>query len=293
MPTFDDPGRDATEASDALRGLAHATRRFEDPAETYPVLGELLASTRALTQVLEQVATAQTAHLGRARDEHGNTLLGAHAAQAAATQLRRASALLHQAETHLDAATSHSGRIAWAPPPVTIEAEPARRWISVAFLQGTEANEVLDLIDTDGPEAAIEHLSGFDHGAETTDAAMEDGHVYDHPPAGPHDQDISLGDYRMVHNHALSQVGIYREHRINPADQLPEPPSNGLSSRPLVAGVRGLAQDQGVLGETTAPARTTDTASAVGGQTGRAARGSDWFSPHGTSSSHQQRVIEL
>lgn len=289
MPTFDDPGRDATEASNALRGLAHTTRQFE----TYPILGELLASTRALTQVLDQVATAHTAHLGRARDEHGNTLLGAHAAQAAATELRRASALLDQAETHLDAATSHSGRIAWSPPPVSIEAEPSRRWISVAFLQGTDANQVLDLIDTNGPETAIEHLSGFDHGAETTDEAMEDGHVYDHPPAGPQDQDTTLGDYRMVHNHALGQVGFYREHRINPADQLPEPPSSGLSPRPLVARVRGPAQDQGALRKSTALERTARGTQVIGGQTGPEAQDNHWFSAHCTSGSHQQRGIEL
>jgi len=31
MPTFTDPARDASEAHEALRGLAHASRTFEDP----------------------------------------------------------------------------------------------------------------------------------------------------------------------------------------------------------------------------------------------------------------------
>lgn len=43
MPTFDDPVADATEASTTLRDLAHATRQFEDPADTYPVIGDLLS----------------------------------------------------------------------------------------------------------------------------------------------------------------------------------------------------------------------------------------------------------
>ena len=43
MPTFQNPTADAAEASEALRGLAHATRVFEDPADTYAVLGDLLA----------------------------------------------------------------------------------------------------------------------------------------------------------------------------------------------------------------------------------------------------------
>ncbi len=33
MPTFYDPGADAGEASEALRGLAHATRTFENPQD--------------------------------------------------------------------------------------------------------------------------------------------------------------------------------------------------------------------------------------------------------------------
>ena len=51
MPTFDDPVADATEASAALRGLAHATRQFADPADTYPVIGDLLSGL-GLTQVM-------------------------------------------------------------------------------------------------------------------------------------------------------------------------------------------------------------------------------------------------
>jgi hypothetical protein len=35
MPTFQNPTADAAEASEALRGLAHASRVFEDPADTY------------------------------------------------------------------------------------------------------------------------------------------------------------------------------------------------------------------------------------------------------------------
>lgn len=40
MPTFYDPGAVAGEASDALRGLAHATRTFENPQDLYGVLGD-------------------------------------------------------------------------------------------------------------------------------------------------------------------------------------------------------------------------------------------------------------
>lgn len=58
MPTFFDPVADAGEASEALRGLAHASREFEHPQDMYGVLGDLLSGVRSLRQVLDQLATA-------------------------------------------------------------------------------------------------------------------------------------------------------------------------------------------------------------------------------------------
>ena len=52
MPTFDDPRKDAAEAYEALRGLAHAPRAFTDPADTYTAIGDLLGGVRSLRQVL-------------------------------------------------------------------------------------------------------------------------------------------------------------------------------------------------------------------------------------------------
>ena len=37
MPTYENPVTDATEAYEALRGLAHATRSWDESAETYRV----------------------------------------------------------------------------------------------------------------------------------------------------------------------------------------------------------------------------------------------------------------
>lgn len=54
MPTYHDPLQDAAEASEALRGLAHASRVFDNPADTYGVLGDLLSRVRSLRQVLDQ-----------------------------------------------------------------------------------------------------------------------------------------------------------------------------------------------------------------------------------------------
>lgn len=115
MPTFQDPTSDAAEASEALRGLAHATRAFDDPADTYAVIGNPLSGVRSLRQVIDQLGTAHLTHRARAHDDDGNHLAGAAEALAAADELHQAGTLLDAAVSRLDAASQHSGCIAWHP----------------------------------------------------------------------------------------------------------------------------------------------------------------------------------
>ena len=354
MPTFRDPLADAAEASEALRGLAHASRVFDDPADTYRVFGALVAGVRSLRQVLDQLASTHLDARDRAFDDDGNPAAGAASALAAADESHQAGTLLDQAYDRLDAAFSHSGRIAWHPEPVidreaarerlaarldgdptttTVQAgtltltvwpdalvgehqryayriadtttgqtvegrdlftgagtpvdphhairdlatylsaagqvrqhgldqsgnspeheglfpawvaeaartntddptelsehnhsEPeqavGRRWLNVAFLQGEEADAVLDLIDRDGAEAAIAHLSGYDYGEETTQAALENGDVYDdQPPTGSTNRTVQDGRYALTYNHGLGHVGLYREFDTPPDPALHE-----------------------------------------------------------------------
>ncbi|SDY99116.1 hypothetical protein SAMN05428934_107144 [Tessaracoccus flavus] len=48
MPTFFDSTVDAAEASEALRGLAHASRAFDQHAQMYGVIGDLSSGMRSL-----------------------------------------------------------------------------------------------------------------------------------------------------------------------------------------------------------------------------------------------------
>lgn len=216
MPTFNDPLADAAEASEALRGLAHASRVFEGPGDTYTVFGDVTSGVRSLRQVLDQLANAHLVHRGRAHDDHGNHAAGAVNALAAADELHQAGTLLDQVHDRLDAAFGYSGRIAWQPEPTLAQEPPtetvARRWISVVFLQGEEADEVLEQIDRAGASAVIEHLKGFDHGDESTDAALENGYVYDEPPAGPLDHVVTDGEYTLTSNPAMGHVSLLRAH---------------------------------------------------------------------------------
>lgn len=255
MPTFHDPLADAAETSEALRGLAHATRRFDQPADTYPVFGDLLAGIRSLRQVLDQLATAHTTHQARAHDDAGNHLVGTHSALAAADELHQAVILLDQVESSLDAAFAHSGRIAWHPEPAqadTVTHEgPTRRWVGVVFLQGDEADEVLDLIDRDGTHTAIERLKSWDYGDETTHAALVNGYVYDEPPTGPLDRVIPDGDYALTYNRAHGHVSLLRQHTTTPDPALDDPDmvpargaitGSGTPDRPTTLGVANTAK---------------------------------------------------
>ena len=123
MPTFSNPVQDATETRQAVRALAHASRAFADPADTYQVVGELLGTLRSLEQVLEQVAAAHVLHQDKAFLDNGDREAGVDEAWAAANALRRAAELVQSAETAVDQASQHSSYIAWHPAPVASRPE--------------------------------------------------------------------------------------------------------------------------------------------------------------------------
>lgn len=223
MPTYHDPLQDSAEASEALRGLAHASRVFDHPADTYRVLGDLLSGIRSLRQALDQVSSAHLVHRGRAHDDDGDHAIGASEALAADDDLHQAGTLLDGVEERVNAAMTHSGRIAWHTPTQELDQEAVttrapRRWLSVVFLQGAEADEVLDLINRDGPDAAIEHLRNWDYGEETTDAALENGYVYDEPPTGQLDRTVTDGDYTLTYNPFMGHVSLLRSHPAAASD---------------------------------------------------------------------------
>lgn len=401
MPTFDDPRKDSAEAYQALRGLAHASRTFTDPADTYPVIGDLLGDVRILRQVFDQVAAAHIAHRARAHDDFGDQAAGATSALATADNLHQAGTLMDAVEELLDAASQHSGRIAWHPAetpeldtsgpgrstaragtltltvwpdtpldehqryayrvedtptgksvegrdlftgagapvepdralrelagflsaagearqyaldnpgthpeneglfptwaadaarqnadalselaedgPRPPDAEPAveRRWIGVVFLRGEGAGKVLDLIDREGTDAAIDRLARFDHGDETMQTALEDGSVYARPPAGTLDRTTTRGDYTLVHNPFSGYISLYREFTTAP-DLAPEP----TGVHPLVNAMIERHAKRQAATPAEPPARTVP---------GKAV-GADWFAPRTGTSSASHRGLAL
>lgn len=92
------------------------------------------------------------------------------------------------------------------------------RWISVVFLQDEDASELLVMIDRDGGAAAIEYLQQWDFGDETTDAALENGYVYDRIPVGSADRTIENHDsqYALTYSERYGYVSLLRRFEAAP-----------------------------------------------------------------------------
>ena len=91
---------------------------------------------------------------------------------------------------------------------------PGFRWISVVFLQGDDADEVLGMLDRTGVAATIEYLQQWDYGDETTDAALTNGYVYDGIPAGSTDRTIEDdgSPYALTYSVPFGYVSLLRRH---------------------------------------------------------------------------------
>lgn len=210
MPTFFDSTADATEASEALRGLAHASRTFDQPAQTYGVIGDLSSGMRSLKQVLEQLADAHERKAAHAFDD-GRDASGVRDALTTADELRESARLVDQASDRLAKGFASAGRIAWGPT-AAVEETTASRWISVVFLQGEEADRPLRILGELGHVDAVDFLAQWDDGEETTQAALENGYVYDEPGEGTDDRVILSGDYAMVVNQDIGSVSLLRRY---------------------------------------------------------------------------------
>lgn len=222
MPTFTDPRADAQEAYQALRGLAQATRSVGDPADLGPVLDDLQAGMGFLREVFDHLASVHVDYDDQAFDSAGRHLAGAREVVATVRALNEARTWLERVRERVEAASAHAGRIAWRVPGPA----PAvhGRWVGVVFLQGEEADPLLDVIDREGPDAAIDHLAAYDVGEETTQAALDDGDVYDQLPAGSLDRMATKGAYTLTYNPNLGYLSLLRAYPVPPDPTLQDPP---------------------------------------------------------------------
>lgn len=158
------------------------------------------------------------------------------------------------------------------------EREPVRRWVGVVFLQGGEADVVLDLLQRDGPDAAIEHLAGYDNGEETTRAALENGDVHETPPVGrlesAAERSVAGTAYTLVYSPFLGHVNLLREDCT--------PPDPALCSTSGTVPVREARAQETSRGRPAEPMRAS-----------RSLRSAEWFSGAGRSASQPVRGLSL
>lgn len=228
MATFSDSSADAAEAAEAVRGLAHALHAADHPRDAYPVLGELATLTHRMAGVTGQLADKLVHDRRLATSEGGDHAAGEAAVQQAVEGLRDAARMLGRAAAPLDRAVQASARVSWQELPDV--PPPSHRYVNIVFLQGEEADRIIDTITQRGPDPAFEELAGYDFGDETVEAALENGYVYDEPPTGQLDRVASRDVYTMVYNPFMGHVGLYREH-----DALPDPVLLGIEDPPAHA----------------------------------------------------------
>ncbi len=70
----------------------------------------------------------------------------------------------------------------------------------VIFLQGSEADEALDILDDDGTQAAMDHLKQWHYPGEHDTRAD--------PGAGTSDDTYESGGYTLVWNTGLEYIGL-------------------------------------------------------------------------------------
>lgn len=109
--------------------------------------------------------------------------------------------------------------------------EPSTRWVSVAFLQGGEADELLQVIKREGPISAIYLLREYDHGDATIDTALANGYVYDAVPAGSTDHTIEPfgSPYALTYSDTFGYVSLLRRYEDRPEPELVATASNALA----------------------------------------------------------------
>ncbi|SDG83338.1 hypothetical protein [Microbacterium pygmaeum] len=219
--------RIGADASAAMKQLAHATIAIDDPADLYPLVGDLLGSLRSLVQVADQLAHAHMRHRGRARSDD-DPALGGQEADETAWALVRVRELLDAAENATELASESAGQVAWLP------ADKSERWLSVVLLQGEQAAETLDILDRSGAQAAIHHLAHWDAGDETTEAALNDGYIYDGIPTcrTDHTAEDRASGYALISNPTLRYVSLLRRFPQIPDPDLVAVPSAAAPAAP-------------------------------------------------------------
>ncbi|MFE7503853.1 hypothetical protein [Promicromonospora sp. NPDC057488] len=98
---------------------------------------------------------------------------------------------------------------------------PPGRYYSVVFLQDTEGHAVVDLLQEQGTQAAIDHLAQWDYGSETLEAALFNQDYHADVPRYSGTREASDGPYVLSFQPGLGTVHLLREFPAQAPDGWP------------------------------------------------------------------------
>lgn len=79
-----------------------------------------------------------------------------------------------------------------------------KKYASIVFMQGDEANEPLAILDEKGPKEAINFLAQWDFGTES------EHDVRENIGNGTYDHIARFGDFILTWNRSLNYIGLTR-----------------------------------------------------------------------------------
>lgn len=127
MPTYSNAAKDATEAQEALRGLAHATRVLDDPRLIYSILGSLSQSMGSLEQSLRQLADYHVRTASKQALVEGDAAAGRREAEQISARLQGAADIVRLLAASLARAHQAEASIAYGQPRRAPHVDPPRQ----------------------------------------------------------------------------------------------------------------------------------------------------------------------
>jgi len=109
---------------------------------------------------------------------------------------------------------------------------PPGRYYTVIFLQDEEGHAVVDLLQEQGAQAAIDHLTQWDYGSETLDAALFNQDYHADVPHYPGTRQATDGPYVLSYQPSLGAVHLLREFPAQASDGWPNRYSGVNDSAP-------------------------------------------------------------
>ncbi|GAA2234139.1 hypothetical protein GCM10010413_36680 [Promicromonospora sukumoe] len=142
-----------------------------------------------------------------------------------------------------ESATAEAPPVTSAGPEPTGEAPawPPGRYYTVIFLQDEEGHAVVDLLQDQGAQAAIDHLAQWDYGSETMEAALFNQDYHADVPHYSGTSEATDGPYVLSYQPGLGTVHLLRQFPAQAPDGWPNRYTGVIDPAPGPAAAQAVA----------------------------------------------------